>query len=57
MSEEPPKSIERCFPNSLADLGRATEEVVRFIEAAGSRREAAYAANLAIEEMITRAFP
>lgn len=53
MSTELPKTFERRFPNSLADLGRVTEEAVRFIEENGIRREAVYAANLAIEEMIT----
>jgi len=53
MKAELPKTFERRFPNSLAELGRVTEEAVRFIEANGIQREAVYAANLAIEEMGT----
>jgi anti-sigma regulatory factor (Ser/Thr protein kinase) len=53
MSTAPLKTFERRFPNSLADLGQATGEAVRFIEANGLRGEAVYAANLAIEEMAT----
>lgn len=53
MSTEPPKTFERRFKNSLADLGRAMEEAVHFIEANGIRSESIYAANLAIEEMVT----
>ena len=32
MSTEPSKVFERRFQNRLADLNRATEEAVRFIE-------------------------
>lgn len=53
MSAELPKIFERRFLNSLAELGRVTEEAVRFIEANRLRREALYAANLAIEELGT----
>jgi len=53
MSTEPLNTFERRFQNSLADLGQVTEETVRFIEANGIRGEAVYAANLAIEEMVT----
>ncbi len=53
MIAELPKTFERRFPNSLPELGRVTEEAVRFIEANGLRREAVYAANLAIEELGT----
>jgi serine/threonine-protein kinase RsbW len=53
MRAEPRKIFERRFQNSLADLGRATEETLRFLEANGIRGEAVYATNLAIEEMGT----
>lgn len=53
MSTEPLNTFERRFQNSLVDLGQVTEETVRFIEANGIRGEAVYAANLAIEEMVT----
>lgn len=53
MSAELPKTFERRFQNSLANLGQVMEEAVRFIEAQGSRGGAVYAANLAIEEMGT----
>jgi serine/threonine-protein kinase RsbW len=53
MSAELPKTFKRYFQNSPTDLGRVTEEAVRFIEANGIRGEAVYAANLAIEEMDT----
>jgi serine/threonine-protein kinase RsbW len=53
MRTEPLKTFERRFQNSLADLGQATEEAVRFVEANGIKGEAVNAANLAIEEMVT----
>ena len=53
MSTEPLNTFERRFQNSLADLGQVTEETARFIEANGIKGEAVYAANLAIEEMVT----
>lgn len=53
MSVERPEIFERRFQNSLADLGRVTEEAVRFVEANGVMGEAVYAANLAIEEVAT----
>ena len=53
MNMETPNVFERRFQNSLPDLGRVTEEAMRFIEANGIDGQAAYVANLAIEEMVT----
>lgn len=53
MSIEPGNIFERRFPNRLEDLCRITEEAVRFVEERGVSAQAAYTANLAIEEMAT----
>lgn len=53
MNVETPIVFERRFPNTLADLGRVTEEAMGFIGANGVNAEAVYIANLVIEEMVT----
>jgi serine/threonine-protein kinase RsbW len=53
MSPAPGNVFERRFPNRLEDLGRVTEEAMRFIGERGVEGQAAYLANLAIEEMVT----
>ena len=53
MSAEPHNVFERRFSNCLADLGRATQEAVQFLEDRGVAGQAVYVANLAIEEMAT----
>ena len=53
MSTEPGNIFERRFHNRFEDLSRVTEAAVRFIEERGVGDQAAYTANLAIEEMTT----
>jgi serine/threonine-protein kinase RsbW len=53
MSAEPHNVFERCFNSRLADLSRATQEAVQFLEDRGVAGRAVYLANLAIEEMAT----
>ena len=53
MNVETPIVFEQRFPNTLADLGRVTEQAMQFIETNGVNTEAAYIVNLVIEEMVT----
>ena len=45
--------FERRFPNQVGDLGRVTEETVRFLEEHGAGNQAVYAVHLSIEELVT----
>jgi len=53
MSTEPGNIFERRFRNQPGDLGRVTEDAVRFIEEKGVSGQAVYLVNLVIEEMGT----
>jgi anti-sigma regulatory factor (Ser/Thr protein kinase) len=53
MRIEPHNIFESRFQNRIAELSRATQEAVQFIEARGVGEQAIYIANLAIEEMVT----
>ncbi len=53
MNTELAKNFETRFQNHLPDLISAMEAAVRFLNEDGVSGQAAYAANLAIEELIT----
>jgi len=53
MSDGAGNVFERRFHNQLGELSRVGEEAARFLEERGVGAQAAYAANLAIEELAT----